>query len=111
MRKIEVVATPAMMDSIKQALSRAKPTTMVFVDAHAAGPGVSQPTWYRGSTYLADVDRMVLRLVVADGAVDDTVQALCDAAHEFKSGEIDVTIAPLDDVIRIRSTPTGPRLD
>ena len=111
MRKIEIVATPTMMESIKHVLAKTKTATMVFCDARAAGPGVSQPAVYRGAPYLADVDRMLLRLVVADGAVDDTLQALCDAAHEFKSGEIDVTVAPLDDVIRIRSTPTGARMD
>jgi len=111
MRKIEIVATPTMMDSIKHVLARTKAATMVTFEARAGGPGTSEPAVYRGTRYMAEVDRMLLRLVVADGAVDDTLQALCDAAHEFKSGEIDVTITPLDDVIRIRSTPTGARMD
>jgi nitrogen regulatory protein PII len=111
MRKIEIVASPIMMDSIKLALAKAKPGPMVLVDARGAGPGVSQPATYRGMAYMADVERVLLRLVVADGAVDSTIQALCDAAHEFKTGDIDVTVAPLDDVFRIRSTPAGARVD
>ena len=36
-------------------------------------------------------------------------QAICDAAQRFTTGEVDVTISPVDDVIQIRSTPTGVR--
>jgi nitrogen regulatory protein PII len=111
MRKIEIVATPTMMDSIKRVLAKTKTATLVSLEARAGGPGVSTPVVYRSTKYMAEVDRMLLRLVVADGAVDDTLRAVCDAAHEFRSGEIDVTVTPVDDVIRIRSTPTGARMN
>ena len=99
-----------MTDAIKESFSHAKVGMMVLVHSLAAGPGVSQTAYYRGTKYAADVERVTVRVLVSDHQVDETLQALCDAAQRFSTGEIDVTISPVEDVIQIRSTPTGVRV-
>jgi nitrogen regulatory protein PII len=110
LKKIEIVADQSMTDAIKESFSQAKVGTMVIVNALAAGPGVSQTAYYRGTKYAADVERFTVRVLVLDHQVDETLQAICDAAQRFTTGEIDVTISSVDDVIQIRSTPTGVRV-
>jgi nitrogen regulatory protein PII len=110
LKKIEILADQSMADAIKQSFSQAKVGTMVLMNSLAAGPGVSQPAFYRGTKYAADVERVTVRVLVSDHQVDETLQALSDAAQHFKTGEIEVTISPVEDVIQIRSTPTGVRV-
>jgi len=110
MKKIEIVAEPTMADAIKQSFTRAKVGTILLIDSRAAGPGVSQATAYRGVRFAADVVRTTVCVVVPDHCVEGTLRAVCDAAEGFPGGEIDVTISEVEDVIHIRSTPTGVHL-
>jgi nitrogen regulatory protein P-II 1 len=110
LKKIEILADESMADAIKQAFSHAKVGTMVLVNSLAAGPGVSQTAYFRGTKYAADVERVALRVVVSDHQVEETLRALSDAAQHFKTGEIEVAISPVEDVLTIRSTPTGVRV-
>ena len=107
MRKIEIVAEPMVADAIKRAFAEAKVGTILLIGTYAAGPGLSQPAAYRGVRFTADVERTTVCVVVSDHRVDETVQTVCDAAQGFPGGEIEVTISEVEDVIHIRSTPTG----
>jgi len=110
LKKIEIVAEPVVADAIKQAFARAKVGTILLIGSYAAGPGISHSAAYRGIRFAADVERTTLCVVVSDHRVDETVQAVCDAVQDFPGGEIEVTISEVEDVIHIRSTPTGVHL-
>jgi len=107
LKKIEIVAKPMVADAIKEQFTREKVGTILLTDSHAAGPGVSQAMAYRGLRFAADVVRTTVCVVVADHCVERTVQAVSDAAQDFPGSEIDITISEVEDVIHIRSTPTG----
>jgi nitrogen regulatory protein P-II 1 len=63
---------------------------------------------YRGSEYTVDfLPKIKIEIVLADGMVNQAVDAIVKAAKTGKIGDGKVFVSPVENAIRIRTEETG----
>ncbi|MDX5151362.1 MAG: P-II family nitrogen regulator [Acidiferrobacterales bacterium] len=108
MKKIEAVIKPFKLDDVREALSEVGITGLTSTEVKGFGRQKGHTELYRGAEYVVDfLPKVKIEVVVTDSLVDQCIEAITNAARTGKIGDGKIFIAPVEQVIRIRTGETG----
>ena len=108
MKKIEAIIKPFKLDDVKEAHHEACMQVMTVVEAKGFGRQRGHTELYRGAEYVVDfLPKLKIEIVVADGGVDDAIDAICKAAQTGKIGDGKIFISDVAEAVRIRTSERG----
>lgn len=108
MKKITCIIRPAKLESVKERLGRDGIHGMTVTHVTGCGLQKGSTAQYRGNLYEVNLlPKVKLEMVVADDAVDETVEAIIAEAKTGEIGDGKIFISSVDDVIRIRTGERG----
>jgi nitrogen regulatory protein P-II 1 len=112
MKYIIAIVQPTRLEAVKESLSAIEMFRLTVSEAQGIGRQRGHTEVYRGHEYQINFVRKVkLEIAVDDKYVDQTIEAITNAARtgaEGKIGDGKIFILPLEDVIRIRTREHGP---
>ena len=109
MKKIEAIIKPFKLEDVKDALTQAGISGMTVLDVKGYGRQQGHSELYRGAEYVVDfLPKIRIDLVVDDGLVDGSIEAILKAAHTGKIGDGKIFVQPVEQAIRIRTGENGP---
>ncbi len=108
MKLVTAVIKPHKLDSIREALSELSITGMTVTEVKGFGRQKGHTELYRGAEYVIDfLPKIKLEIALSDELVEDAVNLIIDVANSGKIGDGKIFIAPLDEVVRIRTGEKG----
>jgi nitrogen regulatory protein P-II 1 len=108
MKKIEAIIKPFKIDDVKQRVYAAGGRGMTVSEVKGFGRTGGKKEVYRGSSYAVDfVPKVRIQCIVEDGLVQPVVEAIIAGARTGEIGDGKITIAALQEVIRIRTGERG----
>ena len=107
MKKIEAIIKPFKLDEVREALSEIGVTGLTVTEVKGFGRQKGHTELYRGAEYVVDfLPKIKLEIVVADGDVDASIDAIVKAARTGKIGDGKIFVCPVEQVVRIRTGET-----
>ena len=108
MKLVTAVIKPFRLDDVRDALSRIGIQGMTVTEVKGFGRQKGHTELYRGAEYVVDfLPKVKIEAAVADGMVDQTIEAITKAANTGKIGDGKVFVSQLEQIIRIRTGETG----
>ncbi|MDB4542886.1 P-II family nitrogen regulator [bacterium] len=108
MKLVSAIIKPFKMDDVRAALSDIGVQGITVTEVKGFGRQRGHTELYRGAEYVVDfLPKSKLEIAVADDQVDATIDAIIKAANTGKIGDGKIFVAPLEQVIRIRTGETG----
>jgi nitrogen regulatory protein P-II 1 len=108
MKRIEAIVRPSKLDEVKEALNDVGIAGMTVTEAKGFGRTGGRKEIYRGSAYVVDfVPKVLIEIVVADGVVDQVLDAIEKSAKTGKIGDGKVFVSDILEVVRIRTGERG----
>ena len=108
MRLIEAIIKPFKLDDVRGALQDIGVQGMTVSEVKGFGRQKGHTELYRGAEYQVDLlPKLKLEVIVADDRVEAVVDAIAAAANTGKIGDGKIFVAPVEDVIRIRTGERG----
>ena len=109
MKMITAVIKPFKLEEVREALADCGVTGLTVTEVKGFGRQKGHTELYRGAEYVVDfLPKVKIEAAVADDLVDRTIEAIEGAARTGKIGDGKIFVAPLEQVIRIRTGETGP---
>lgn len=108
MKFISAIIKPFKLDEVREALSAIGVQGITVTEVKGFGRQKGHTELYRGAEYVVDfLPKVKIELAVDDSMVEQAVEAITKAAQTGKIGDGKIFIAPLDEIIRIRTGETG----
>lgn len=108
MKRIEAIIQPHKLDDVREALKAIGVDGMTIYDVRGHGRQKGHKEIYRGHEYEVDLlPKSKIEIVIASDRVEETVNAIVEAARTGKIGDGKVFIYPIEEAIRIRSNERG----
>jgi nitrogen regulatory protein P-II 1 len=108
MKRIIAIIRPEKMEPLKDALFAAGISGMTIGQVMGCGNQHGWKEYYRGTEVLLNmIPKVKFELVVADEAVDELVELICDTAATGEVGDGKIFISPVEEIIRIRTRERG----
>jgi len=108
MKKIEAIIKPFKLDEVKEALQDVGVQGLSVIEVKGFGRQKGHTELYRGAEYVVDfLPKVKIEVAVAQGDVEQTIEAITKAANTGKIGDGKVFVSALEQVIRIRTGETG----
>ena len=108
MKLITAIIKPFKLDDVREALSEVGVQGLTVTEVKGFGRQKGHTELYRGAEYVVDfLPKVKIEVAVADGVVEQTIEAITKAANTGKIGDGKVFVSPLEQVIRIRTGETG----
>ncbi|MDZ7783678.1 MAG: P-II family nitrogen regulator [Halioglobus sp.] len=108
MKLITAIVKPFKLDDVREALSDIGVQGITVTEVKGFGRQKGHTELYRGAEYVVDfLPKVKIEIAVADGVVDQTIEAITKAANTGKIGDGKVFVSPMEQVIRIRTGETG----
>ena len=108
MKKIEAIIKPFKLDEVKDALADVGVVGLTVTEVKGFGRQKGHTELYRGAEYTVDLlPKIKIELALAPDQVDRAVEAVMKAAKTGQIGDGKIFIAPIDEVIRIRTGERG----
>lgn len=108
MKLITAVVKPFKLDDVKEALKAAGVQGITVSEVRGFGRQGGHTETYRGAEYNIDfVPKVRIELVVDDGAVNTTIDAIRAAANTGKIGDGKIWVTNVERIIRIRTGEQG----
>ena len=108
MKKIEAVIKPFKLDEVREALSEVGVSGLTVTEVKGFGRQKGHTELYRGAEYVVDfLPKVKIEIVVADGEVDNAIDAIIKAARTGKIGDGKIFVSAVEQVVRIRTGETG----
>jgi len=108
MKKIEAIIRHFKLEDVKAALSEAGAHGMTVTEVRGFGRQKGHTEMYRGAEYAVDfVPKVKLEVVVADGALKASIDAILRSAQTGQIGDGKIFVSDLAQTIRIRTGQTG----
>jgi nitrogen regulatory protein P-II 2 len=108
MKLITAIVKPFKLDDVREALSEIGVQGITVTEVKGFGRQKGHTELYRGAEYVVDfLPKVKIEAAVADSVVDQTIEAITKAANTGKIGDGKVFVAPLEEVVRIRTGETG----
>ena len=108
MKKITAIVRPEKLEAVKEALFEAKVSGMTISQVQGCGSQHGWKEYYRGTEVLLNmVPKVKFELVVGDEEVDGLVKVITETARTGNVGDGKIFVAPIDEVIRIRTDERG----
>ena len=108
MKRITAIIRPEKLEPLKEALFAAKVGGMTISQVNGCGSQHGWKEYYRGTEVLLNmVPKVKFELVVGDEEVDGLVKVITETARTGNVGDGKIFVAPIDEVIRIRTDERG----
>lgn len=108
MKRITAIVRPEKLEPLKEALFAAKVGGMTISQVNGCGSQHGWKEYYRGTEVLLNmVPKVKFELVVGDEEVDRLVKVITETARTGNVGDGKIFVAPIDEVIRIRTDERG----
>ena len=109
MKLVVAIVKPFKLDEVKEALREIGVTGLTTTDVEGFGRQRGHTEVYRGAEYQVDfVPKVKVEVLADDDQVDGIVDAITKAARTGKIGDGKIWVAPVEQVIRIRTGEMGP---
>ncbi|MEM9254831.1 MAG: P-II family nitrogen regulator [Pseudomonadota bacterium] len=108
MKLITAIVKPFKLDDVREALSEIGVQGITVTEVKGFGRQKGHTELYRGAEYVVDfLPKVKIEVAVAEGMVDQTIEAITKAANTGKIGDGKVFVSAMEQVIRIRTGETG----
>ena len=108
MKKIEAIIKPFKLDDVREALGEIGISGMTVSEVKGFGRQKGHTELYRGAEYVVDfLPKVKVEIVVASAQVETVIDAILKAANTGKIGDGKIFVAPIEQVIRIRTGETN----
>jgi len=108
MKLITAIVKPFKLDDVRESLSEIGVQGITVTEVKGFGRQKGHTELYRGAEYVVDfLPKVKIEAAVAEGMVDQTIEAITKAANTGKIGDGKVFVSSLEQVIRIRTGETG----
>ncbi|HXQ10014.1 MAG TPA: P-II family nitrogen regulator [Caulobacteraceae bacterium] len=108
MKLIMAIVKPFKLDEVREALGAAGVEGMTISEVKGYGRQKGQTEIYRGAEYAVNfVPKVQVTVVIDDGGVAKTVEAIKTAAATGKIGDGKIFVLNVEDALRIRTGETG----
>ena len=109
MKMVEAIVKPFKLDEIKDALTKVGIQGMTVGEVRGFGRQKGHTELYRGAEYSVDfVPKVKIQILVPDEKASQVVEAIMQGARTGKIGDGKIFVAPVEEVIRIRTGEKGP---
>ena len=107
MKKIEAIIKPFKLDEVREALSEVGVTGLTVTEVKGFGRQKGHTELYRGAEYVVDfLPKIKIEVVVANGSVEQAIEAIIKAARTGKIGDGKIFVTPVEQIVRIRTGET-----
>ncbi|UCE30630.1 MAG: P-II family nitrogen regulator [Burkholderiales bacterium] len=108
MKRITAIVKPFKLDEVREALAGVGVTGLTVTEVKGFGRQKGHTELYRGAEYLVDfLPKVQIDIVVPEDVVESAIDAIINAARTGRIGDGKIFVAPVDQVIRIRTGETG----
>lgn len=108
MKLVSAVIKPFKLDDVREALSEIGVTGMTVTEVKGFGRQKGHTELYRGAEYVVDfLPKVKLEVAIDDDVVEQVLEAITTASNTGKIGDGKIFVAPLEQIIRIRTGETG----
>ena len=108
MKQITAIIKPFKLDEVREALAEVGASGLTVTEVKGFGRQKGHTELYRGAEYVVDfLPKVKIEAAVADGVVDQVVEAIEKSARTGKIGDGKVFVQSLEQVVRIRTGETG----
>lgn len=108
MKLVTAIIKPFKLDDVKEALRTAGIAGMTVSEVQGFGRQRGHTEVYRGTEYTVDfVPKVRIEILADDADAPRIAQAIVEAARTDKIGDGKVWLAPVEDIIRIRTGEMG----
>ena len=108
MKKIEAIIKPFKLEEVKAALTAIGVEGMTVTEVKGFGRQKGHTEVYRGSEYTVDfLPKVKIELAVSDDVAGKAVDAITKSAKTGKIGDGKIFVAPIEEVVRIRTDERG----
>ncbi len=108
MKLVTAIIKPFKLDEVREALSELGLQGLTVTEVKGFGRQKGHTELYRGAEYVVDfLPKVKVEAAVADELVDRVIEAIETAARTGKIGDGKIFVAPLEQVVRIRTGETG----
>jgi nitrogen regulatory protein P-II 2 len=108
MKLVTAIVKPFKLDDVREALSEIGVQGITVTEVKGFGRQKGHTELYRGAEYVVDfLPKVKIEVAVADGVVEQTIEAITKAANTGKIGDGKVFVSSLEQVVRIRTGETG----
>ena len=108
MKMVTAIIKPFKLDEVREALSELGLQGLTVTEVKGFGRQKGHTELYRGAEYVVDfLPKVKVEAAVADELVDRVIEAIEGAARTGKIGDGKIFVAPLEQVVRIRTGETG----
>jgi nitrogen regulatory protein P-II 1 len=105
---VTAIIKPFKLDDVKEALRTAGIAGMTVSEVQGFGRQRGHTEVYRGTEYTVDfVPKVRIEILADDADAPRIAQAIVEAARTDKIGDGKVWLAPVEDIIRIRTGEMG----
>jgi nitrogen regulatory protein P-II 1 len=103
-KRVEAIIRPFKLDEVKIALVNAGVVGMTVSEVRGFGRQKGQTERYRGSEYTVEfLQKLKIEIVIEDDQVDLVVDRIVNAARTGEIGDGKIFVAPVDQIVRIRT--------
>ena len=111
MKYVIAIIQPTKLEEVKDALSKIEVFRLTISDVQGVGRQKGHTEIYRGHEYQVNfTNKVKLEIAVNDEFLDQTLDAISDAARtgdEGKIGDGKIFVLPLEEAVRIRTRERG----
>jgi nitrogen regulatory protein P-II 2 len=108
MKLVTAIIKPFKLDDVREALSEIGVQGITVTEVKGFGRQKGHTELYRGAEYVVDfLPKVKLELAISADLVDQVIESISKAANTGKIGDGKIFVAPLEQVVRIRTGETG----
>ena len=108
MKLVTAIIKPFKLDDVRQALADVGVKGVTVTDVKGFGRQRGHTELYRGAEYVVDfLPKMKVEVAIDDELLEQVIEVISNTARTGKIGDGKIFIAPLEQVIRIRTGETG----
>jgi nitrogen regulatory protein P-II 2 len=108
MKLVTAIIKPFKLDDVREALSEIGVQGITVTEVKGFGRQKGHTELYRGAEYVVDfLPKVKLELAIPAELLDQVIESISKAANTGKIGDGKIFVAPLEQVVRIRTGETG----
>ena len=109
MKLVSAVIKPFKLDDVRSALSEIGIAGLTVYEVKGFGRQKGHTELYRGAEYVVDyIPKVKIEVAIDDDLLDRTIEAIVESARTGKIGDGKIFVTELENVIRIRTSESGP---
>ena len=109
MKIVSAIIKPFKLDDVREALAEIGVNGLTVYEVKGFGRQKGHTELYRGAEYVVDyIPKIKLEIAIEADRVDAVIDAIIEAANTGKIGDGKIFVTNLENVVRIRTSETGP---